>query len=77
MTLDEVLNSLFPSGHAVKRGPSGTLHGTAKVENQGGVTVVGIVDGTPLGVDGAILLAGHVLATVEAGDHAPIVVDLS
>ena len=74
MTLDEVLNSLFPTGHAVKRGPSGTLHGTAKVENQGDVTVVGIVDGTPLGVDGAILLAGHVLAAVEAGGHAPIVV---
>jgi malonate decarboxylase gamma subunit len=74
MTLDEVLNSLFPSGHAVERGPSGTLHGTANVENQGDVTVVGIVDGTPLGVDGAILLAGHVLAAVEAGSRAPIVV---
>ena len=74
MTLDEVLNSLFPSGHAVERGPSGTLHGTGKVQNQGDVTVVGIVDGTPLGVDGAILLAGHVLAAVEAGGRAPIVV---
>jgi malonate decarboxylase gamma subunit len=28
----------------------------------------------PLGVDGAILLAGHVLAAVEAGRRAPIVV---
>ena len=74
MTLDEVLASLFPSGHRVERGPSGTLHGTAKVEGQGEVTVVGIVGGTPLGVDGAILLAGHVLAAVDAGGHAPIVV---
>jgi malonate decarboxylase gamma subunit len=74
MTLDEVLASLFPSGHAVQRGPSGTLHGTAKVDGQGDVTVVGVVDGTPLSVDGAILLAGHVLATVEAGARAPIVV---
>jgi malonate decarboxylase gamma subunit len=74
MTLDEVLASLFPSGHQVERGPSGTLHGTAKIEGQGDVTVVGIVGGTPLGVDGAILLAGHVLAAVEAGRRAPIVV---
>ncbi len=74
MTLDEVLASLFPSGHAVQRGPSGTLHGAAKVDGQGDVTVVGVVDGTPLSVDGAILLAGHVLAAVEEGGRAPIVV---
>lgn len=74
MTLDEILASLFPSGHTVERGPSGTLHGTAKVDGQGEVTVVGIVGGTPLGVDGAIQLAGHVLAAVDAGSRAPIVV---
>jgi len=73
MTLDDVVTSLFPSGHQVERGPSGTLHGTAKVEGHGKVTVVGIVDGTPLGIDAAILLAEHVLAAVEAGDRAPIV----
>jgi malonate decarboxylase gamma subunit len=74
MTLDEILASLFPSGHAVESGPSGTLHGTAKVDGQGEVTVVGIVGGTPLDIDGAISLAGHVLAAVEAGSRAPIVV---
>jgi malonate decarboxylase gamma subunit len=74
MTLDEVLASLFPSGHQVERGPSGTLQGIAKVDGQGDVTVVGIVDGTPLSVDGAILLAGHVLAAVEASARSPIVV---
>jgi malonate decarboxylase gamma subunit len=74
MTLDEILASLFPSGHTVEGGPSGTLHGTAKVEGQGEATVVGIIGGTPLGVDGAILLAGYVLAAVEAGSRAPIVV---
>jgi malonate decarboxylase gamma subunit len=73
MTLDDVLTSLFPSGHQVELGPSGTLHGTAKVEGHGKVTVVGIVGGTPLGIDAAILLAEHVLAAVEAGDRAPIV----
>jgi malonate decarboxylase gamma subunit len=74
MTLDEVLASLFPSDHAIERGPSGTLHGTAKVEGQGEVTIVGVAGGTPLGVDGAILLAGHVLAAVEAGGRAPVIV---
>jgi malonate decarboxylase gamma subunit len=74
MTLDEVLASLFPLGHAVERGPSGTLHGSAKVDGQGDVTIVGIAGRTPLGIDGAILLAGHVLAAVEAGGRAPIVV---
>jgi malonate decarboxylase gamma subunit len=74
MTLDEVLAALFPLGHAVERGPSGTLHGTAKLENQGDVTVIGVEGGTPLGVDGAILLADHVLAAVEAGGRAPIIV---
>ncbi|HTB41101.1 MAG TPA: biotin-independent malonate decarboxylase subunit gamma [Reyranella sp.] len=73
MTLDDVLTSLFPTGHQVQRGPAGTLHGLAKVEGHGKVTVVGIVGGTPLGVDAAILLAGHVLAAVEASDRAPIV----
>jgi malonate decarboxylase gamma subunit len=74
MTLDDVLTSLFPAGHRVERGPSGTLHGTAKVDGQGDVTIVGIAGGTPLSIDGAILLAGHVLAAVEAGGRAPIVV---
>jgi malonate decarboxylase gamma subunit len=74
MMLDEVLASLFPSGHTLERGLSGTVHGTAKVEGQGDVTVIGIAGGTPLSVDGAMLLAGHVLAAVEAGGRAPIVV---
>jgi malonate decarboxylase gamma subunit len=74
MTVDDVLASLFPSGHWVECGPSGTLHGNANVEGLGKVTVVGIVGGTPLGVDGAILLAGHVLAAVEAGNRTPIIV---
>ena len=74
MMLDEVLASLFPSGHTLERGLSGTVHGTAKVEGQGDVTVIGIAGGTPLSVDGAMLLAGHVLAAVQAGGRAPIVV---
>jgi malonate decarboxylase gamma subunit len=74
MTVDDVLASLFPLGHRVESGPSGTLHGDANVEGLGKVTLVGIVGGTPLGVDGAIFLAGHVLATVEAGNRTPVIV---
>ena len=40
MKLDDVLASLFPSGHQVERGPSGTLHGTAKVDGQADLTAV-------------------------------------
>lgn len=73
MTLDEVLASLFPDGHRVEQGPSGTVRGTATVDGQGEITVIGIVGGTPLGVDSAILLAGHVLAAVAEGGDAPII----
>ena len=74
MRLDEVLTALFPSGHKVERGAWGTLHGSALVEGQGKASIVGICGGTPLGADGALLLADHVLATVKAGDHTPIIV---
>jgi malonate decarboxylase gamma subunit len=74
MTLDEVLAALFPAGHEIVQGPSGTLHGTGTVEDQSKVTVIGVVGGTPLGVDGAILLSGHVLSAVKAGHREPIVV---
>jgi malonate decarboxylase gamma subunit len=74
MTLDNVLNALFPAGHQIQHGPSGTVHGTASVGGFGDVTVIGIVGGTPLGVDGAIVLAGHVLAAIAASSGAPIVV---
>jgi malonate decarboxylase gamma subunit len=74
MTLDEVLASLFPSGHSVEHGSSGTVHGVAKVDGQRDAVIVGIVGGAPLGVDGAIVLAGHVLTAVKAGGGAPIVV---
>jgi malonate decarboxylase gamma subunit len=74
MTLDEVLDSLFPSGHQVERGPAGTLHGTARLAEQGAAVVIGIAGGTPLGIEAASLLAGHVLAAVAAGDRVPILV---
>jgi malonate decarboxylase gamma subunit len=74
MTLDEVLTALFPSGHSIERGPHGTLSGTGRVENIGEVAVIGIADGTPLGIEGALAIAGHVLTVVENGGDLPIVV---
>ncbi|MBW6401323.1 biotin-independent malonate decarboxylase subunit gamma [Roseomonas sp. HJA6] len=72
MTPDEILTALLPDGHMVQPGPFGTIDGTARVAGVG--DVIGIVGGTPLGVDGALLLAGHVLDAVRAGGTEPIVV---
>lgn len=79
MTLDEVLAALFPSGHDVKRGPHGTANGTAKVAGHDDVAVIGIVDSTPLSVDGALVLSGHVLDLVTKGgtDALVVLVDTS
>jgi malonate decarboxylase gamma subunit len=74
MTLDEILAGLFPKAHLVARGEFGTMHGKAEVEGQGEVAVIGIVDGTPLGVNAGILLAGRVLDIVRAGGSTPIIV---
>ncbi len=72
MTLDELLPKLFPEGNDVERGPEGTISGTGTVGSQT-VAVLGIVDQTPPGVDGAILLSGQVLRLVEGGKKLPIV----
>jgi malonate decarboxylase gamma subunit len=74
MTLDEVLAGLFPAGHAIERGPHGTVRGTGRLDGIGDVALVGIVDGTPLGIDGALTLAAQVLGVVERGGGLPIVV---
>lgn len=74
MTQDEVLSALFPAGFSVQAGDYGTIHGTAQVDGTGEATVIGVVRGTPLGVDGALLLAGHVLDAVRTGRKRPIVV---
>lgn len=74
MTLDELLAGLFPAGASVQRGPHGTASGTGRLEGGKEVAVVGVVDGTPLGIDGALILAGHVLDIVAKGGETPIVV---
>jgi malonate decarboxylase gamma subunit len=73
MTLDEMLNSLFPKGHAVQRGPFNTLQGSGNTP-AGDVAIVGISDGAPVGIDNTLVLAGHVLSIIGAGGNMPIVV---
>jgi malonate decarboxylase gamma subunit len=74
MTLDELLARLFPAGHAVERGPHGTISGSAELAEGKRAAVIGIVDGTPLGVDGALTLAASVLAAIEQADGSPLLV---
>ena len=71
MTLDEILPSLFPDGHAIARA-DGLLTGTAELKGGGSATVIGVENRTALGVDGALHLSGHVLAALESGD-GPII----
>jgi malonate decarboxylase holo-[acyl-carrier-protein] synthase/biotin-independent malonate decarboxylase gamma subunit len=73
MTLDEMLNSLFPQGHAVQRGAFNTLRGRGQ-SAAGDVAIIGISDGVPVGIDNTLILAGHVLSIIETGGNTPIVV---
>jgi hypothetical protein len=72
--LDEVLASLFPDGHTVERGPFNTLQGIGRRGADGDIALIGITDGVPVGVDGALLLAGHALSVIEKGGATPILV---
>ena len=74
MTLDEILKSLFPGGHTVQRSSFNTLSGMGRRDADGDVAVVGIADGVPIGIDNALLLAGHVLSIIEGDGTQPILV---
>ena len=73
MTLDDVLQSLFPSGHSVSR-RGDTVTGQGLLRDGGAITVVGIVNGAPLSPEDIVPLANHVLDAVEAGGNQPILV---
>lgn len=74
MTLDELLNTLFPAGHDTRVEAEGVLCGTAQYGDGKTAAVLGIVHQTPLGVDGALALAGHVLDVIRQTPGRPIVV---
>ncbi len=68
MRFAELLDALFPAGHDTRVDAEGILSGTASYGDTQTAAVLGVVNGMPLGVDGALALAGHVL---EAMRHAP------
>jgi malonate decarboxylase gamma subunit len=72
MTLDNILASVFPEGHAVTR-DGGLILGHG---NSGGrrIEVIGVADRTALGVDEAARLSQHVLEVIQRGGRDPILV---
>jgi malonate decarboxylase gamma subunit len=74
MTLDELVASLFPTGHTIQRGPFNTLRGTASRGADGDIALIGITDGAPVGIDNALILAEHVLSIIGGGAAMPILV---
>ena len=74
MTLAELLDALFPAGHDTRVEAAGTLRGTATDAAGKTVTVFGVVNQEPLGVEGALALAGHVLETIRSSPGQSIVV---
>lgn len=72
MTLDDILASLFPDGHDI-RNDKGVLLGSAMLRSGDKMLVLGVADLTALGVDEAIRLSGHVLASIGR-DSGPILV---
>jgi malonate decarboxylase gamma subunit len=74
MTLDETLTLLFEGSHTVDVRADGTLMGEARLPPGLSVSVIGVVDHMPLGVEGALTLAHRVLAVVRANERQPIIV---
>jgi malonate decarboxylase gamma subunit len=72
VTLDEVLTSLFPSGHDVKN-DRGVLLGSGLLRSGVRALVIGVADRTPIGVDEALRLSRYVLTSI-AHDTGPILV---
>ena len=73
MTLAEVLASLFPAGHATTT-VEGLIFGRGPLREGGEAHIIGVVDGTALGVEGALALAGRVLDIANGRDSDPILV---
>jgi len=70
MTLDEILDGLFPSGHAVRR--DGPLLAGAGRTARGEVAVVGTAGAAEVGVEVALALAAELLRVVRDAPGRPI-----
>ena len=73
MTLDEILDGLFPNGHGVER-RGDCVVGAGVLPGGGEIAVIGIVDGRPLSPADVVVLGRAVLDVVEAGGDTPILV---
>lgn len=74
MTLDEILLSLFPAGHQVSAGADGLISGDGPLPGGGKALVIGVCNGTPLGVEGAAKLAGAALEAIASDHKGPLIV---
>jgi malonate decarboxylase gamma subunit len=72
VTLDDILSSLFPTGHEVKN-DNGVISGSATLRSGTNVLVIGVGNRTALGVDEAIRLSRDVLDSLPNG-NGPILV---
>jgi malonate decarboxylase gamma subunit len=74
MRLDDVLKSLFPSGHQVKVSSAGWITGTANRKPGTAISVIGVANGVALGAAGVLPLAAQVLDVAALGSDTPILV---
>ena len=74
MTLDEILDGLFPSGHDVKASAAGIIIGAGKRKQGEPIAVIGVGNGVALDTAGALPLARQVLRVVADGGTIPILV---
>jgi malonate decarboxylase gamma subunit len=74
MTLDEVLKSLFPTGHLVVVSKDGWITGSATRKSGGPIAVIGVANGVALGTAGVLPLAAQVLQVAAKGGDTPILV---
>lgn len=70
MTLVDILASLFPDGHEVTV-TDNLIDGTGVIDGAK-VHVIGIAGESPLGCDGALILASRILNIIRQSDAAPI-----
>ena len=54
MTLDELLGELFPTGHETHVDAAGILSGTGLYGEDNVAAVLGVVNQSPLGIEGAL-----------------------
>lgn len=72
MTAAELLDELFPAGHAV-RDEEGVLRGSGRA-GSGEVAVLGTSGGLEVGIEAALALSGEMLRIVREHPRRPIVV---